>query len=59
MFLSKYLYGKVMGTNAKFVSVILGSEELKFLKKYHVEYHKEEGRYIVNCDELRALFCNC
>ena len=59
MFLSRYLYGKVMGTNAKFVSLLLGNEEVEFLKKYDVEYHKKEGRYIVNCDELRTLFCNC
>ena len=59
MFLSRYLYGKVMETNAKFVSLLLGNEEVEFLKKYDVEYHKKEGRYIVNCDELRTLFCNC
>ena len=59
MFLSKYLYGKVMGANTKFVSLLLGKEEVEFLKKYDVEYHKEKERYIVNCDELRALFCNC
>ena len=48
-----------MFLNTKFVSLLLRKEEVEFLKKYDVEYHKEKGRYIVNCDELRALFCNC
>lgn len=59
MLLTKYLYAKVMETNAKSISLILENEELDFLKKYHIEYYEKEGRYIVNCDQLKSLFCNC
>lgn len=59
MFLTRYLYTRVMQTDTKFASLILGKDEEDFLKKYDIEYHKEKGRYIVNCDELKSLFCHC
>ena len=59
MFFSRYLYSKVVGARTKFVSLILGEEEVTFLEDHGIEYHKEKERYIVNCDELKSLFCHC
>lgn len=59
MVFSRYLYSKVVGTRTKFVSLILGEEEVTFLEDHGIEYHKEKERYIVNCDELKSLFCHC
>lgn len=59
MLFSRYLYSKVVGARTKFISLILGEEEVKFLNYHGIEYYKEDERYIINCDELKSLFCHC
>ena len=59
MVFSRYLYSKVVAAKTKFISLTLEKNELDFLDKYGIEYYEKEGRYVVNCDELKLRFCHC
>ena len=55
---SKYLYEKIKKSNTTYVSAILDENELHFLDKNHIHYKKKGLYYIINSDEIKALFCN-
>ncbi len=59
MVFSRYLYSKVVGARTKFISLVLERNELDFLKENGIEHYEKEGRYVVNCDQLKSRFCHC
>lgn len=59
MFFSRYLYSKVVGAKTKFISLMLKEEELDFLETNGIEHYESNGRYFVNCEELKSRFCHC
>lgn len=59
MVFSRYLYSKVVGARTKFVFLVLEKNEINFLNENKIEYYEKNGRYAVNCDELKARFCHC
>lgn len=58
MVFSRYLYSKIKETNHGTVSLILNKNELDFLEQNHIHYKKNGIYYVVNSDEVKALFCN-
>lgn len=58
MFFSKYLYEKIKESNSEYVSAILEENELVFLDNNNIHYKKSGLYYIINSNELKALYCN-
>ena len=54
---SKYLYCKVKTCNSKFLSVLLDSEEIIFLKKHNIPFYKDGNRFCVDSEKLKLQFC--
>ena len=53
-----YATTKIKETNHGTVSLILNKNELDFLEQNHIHYKKNGIYYVVNSDEVKALFCN-
>lgn len=56
--ISKYLYSKVNEAKTSFISLFLEPEDILFLEKHHVTFQKNDNRYQVDADKLKALFCH-
>lgn len=56
--ISKYLYCKVKTSNTKFISLLLASEEIDFLKKFDIPFYKDGDVYYVDSEQLKLQFCH-